>query len=137
MFTMLSHGLLTLYALLHLSCNDHLARSQASPYAGDKRNLSAPSAHQIQNPPYNPIPPARKTPQSTIIERIPTQRTRTGVAALEPLEQTARVEQVLARAAALAGQLLVRADDAVADGALGLALDGAVDVFAPGGQAVG
>ena len=44
---------------------------------------------------------------------------------------------MLARRAALLWQLAVAADDAVADGALGLALEGARDVAAEGGEAVG
>jgi hypothetical protein len=46
------------------------------------------------------------------------------------------MEQVLARAALFAGQLLVGADDGVADGALGLAFQGADDVAAPGDEAI-
>jgi hypothetical protein len=44
---------------------------------------------------------------------------------------------VLARRAALLRQLAVAADDAVADGALGLAFQGAGDVAAEGRDAVG
>ena len=47
------------------------------------------------------------------------------------------MEHVLARLAALGGELLVGADDGVADGALGLAFEGADDVPSPGGEAVG
>ena len=71
------------------------------------------------------------------VERIPAERARAGIARLEPLEQTAGVEHVLARRAALLRQLAVAADDAVADGALGLALHGARHVAAERGQAVG
>ena len=46
------------------------------------------------------------------------------------------MEQVLARAALFTGQLLVGADDGVADGALGLAFQGADDVAAPGDEAI-
>jgi hypothetical protein len=71
------------------------------------------------------------------IERIPAERARAGIAGLEPLEQTAGVEHVLASRAALLRQLAVAADDAVADGALGLALEGARDVAAERREAVG
>lgn len=47
------------------------------------------------------------------------------------------MEHVLAGRAALLRQLAVAADDAVADGALGLALEGARHVAPEGGQAVG
>ena len=47
------------------------------------------------------------------------------------------MEHVLASRAALLRQLAVAADDAVADGALGLALHGTRDVAAERGQAVG
>lgn len=66
------------------------------------------------------------------VERISTQRASARVARLEPLEQTARVEQVLACRAALRRKLLVAANDGVANGALGLAFEGASDVLAPG-----
>jgi len=46
------------------------------------------------------------------------------------------MEQVLARAALFAGQLLVSADDRVADGTLGLAFQGADDVAAPSNDAI-
>ena len=71
------------------------------------------------------------------IERIPAQRTRASIARLEPLEQTAGVVHVLARRAALLRQLAVAADDAVADSALGLALESAHDVAAERRHAVG
>lgn len=41
----------------------------------------------------------------TIVESVPTKRTRTSIASLEPLEQTRTVEQILASAAALTRQL--------------------------------
>ena len=47
------------------------------------------------------------------------------------------MEHVLASRAALLRQLAVAADDAVADRALGLALEGARDVAAEGRHAVG
>ena len=46
------------------------------------------------------------------------------------------MEGILARAAALVGQLLVGADDGVADCAFGLAFEGAEDVAAEGEEAV-
>ena len=46
------------------------------------------------------------------------------------------MEQILARAALFAGQLLVSADDRIADGALGLAFQGADDVAAPSDEAI-
>jgi hypothetical protein len=71
------------------------------------------------------------------IERIPAQRASARIARLEPLEQTAGVVHVLARRAALLRQLAVAADDAVADRALGLALECAHDVAAERRDAVG
>ena len=71
------------------------------------------------------------------IERIPAQRARARITRLEPLEQAARMEEVLARRTALRRQLLVARDDGVADRALGLALERTGDVLAPGGEAVG
>ena len=47
------------------------------------------------------------------------------------------MEHVLASRAALLRQLAVAADDAVTDGALGLALEGAGHVAAERGQAIG
>lgn len=75
-------------------------------------------------------------PSLAIIEIIPTQRTAARVAALEPPEQTAAMERVLARRALLARQLPVRAHDAVANGALRLALHGGRHVLPPGHQTV-
>ena len=71
------------------------------------------------------------------VERISAKRASAGIAGLEPLEQTAGVEHVLAGRAALLRQLAVAADDAVADGALGLALERARDVAAERRHAVG
>lgn len=50
------------------------------------------------------------------------------VAALEPAEQTNRMEGVLARCAALVGSLHVSRNDRVTDRTLALALQGALDV---------
>jgi hypothetical protein len=71
------------------------------------------------------------------IKRIPAQRASASIARLEPLEQTASMEHVLARRAALLRQLSVSADDAVANRTLGLAFEGAGDVAAERGDAVG
>ena len=76
-------------------------------------------------------------PPSIEIEWVPAQGTSTCIARLEPLEQTAGVVHVLARRAALLRQLAVAADNAVADRALGLALERARDVAAERGDAVG
>lgn len=46
------------------------------------------------------------------------------------------MEQLLARRAALRRQLFARADEGVADGALGLAFERARDVLTPGGETV-
>ena len=46
------------------------------------------------------------------------------------------MEEVLAGGTALVGKLFVRADDGVADCTFGLALHGALDVAAPGGEAI-
>ena len=70
------------------------------------------------------------------IKRIPTQRTSARIARLEPLEQTTRMEQMLACRTLLRRQLLVGADDGVADGAFGLAFESASDVLAPGCDAI-
>jgi hypothetical protein len=71
------------------------------------------------------------------IKRIPAQRTSTSVARLEPLEQTASMEHMLASRAALLRQLAVAADDTVANRTLGLAFESAGDVAAERGDAVG
>ncbi len=73
---------------------------------------------------------------SRIIEWVPTKRTAAGIAGLEPLVQTERMERILARAAALVGQLPVGADDGVADSAFGLALERAGHVAPEGDEAV-
>lgn len=66
------------------------------------------------------------------VKCIPTQRASTGIAALEPLEQTARVEQVLAGRTPLRWQLLRTTDDRVANGTLCLTFERAADVLPPG-----
>lgn len=62
------------------------------------------------------------------MKSIPTQRTTTRVAALEPSKQASRVKAVLARRALLLRRLHIRADDTVADGALALALQRTLDI---------
>ena len=71
------------------------------------------------------------------IERIPTQRTRAGIARLEPFEQAARVEQVLASRTALGWQLLVGTDDGVANRTLGVSFHCASHIPAPCAEAIG
>lgn len=87
-------------------------------------------------PPSSSTPLLRFSSPSPVVESIPTQRATTAITRLEPPEQTTAVKQILARAATLVRQLLVAADDGVADGALRLALHRALDVAAPGGEAV-
>ena len=94
------------------------------------------STPPIPIPPHNHIP-SNPHPLLIEVERIPAQRASARIARLEPLEQTAGVVHVLARWAALLRQLAVAADDAVADGALGLALERARDVAAERRHAVG
>lgn len=72
-----------------------------------------------------------------VVERVPAQGARATVAALEPPIQAARMEQVLARAAPLARELLVAADDRVTNRAFGLTFHGTDDVASEGGQTVG
>lgn len=88
-----------------------------------------PIPSHIQNPFHKPL--------LIEIKRIPAQRASARIARLEPLEQAAGVVHVLARRAALLRQLAVAADDAVADRAFGLALEGARDVATERGDAVG
>lgn len=72
----------------------------------------------------------------TIVERVSAKWARTGVASLEPLEKTRAVEQVLASAAALAGQLSVAGDDTVTNGTLGLPLECTGNIASPGCKTV-
>lgn len=103
--------------------------------------------HQSINPPTNslkhithhtsssyPPPPPGISPE--VIDGVPAQGARVLVAALEPLVEAGAVEEVLAGLAALVGHALVGADDAVADGALALALHGAHHVAAERHEAV-
>ncbi len=77
---------------------------------------------------------ARVSPE--VIDGVATQRARVLVAALEPLVQTGAVEEIAAGAAAFVGHALVRRDDGVANGALGLALERADHVAAEGDEPV-
>ena len=70
------------------------------------------------------------------MKSIPTQRAAVGVAALEPAEQTGGMKDVLAGRTLLIRGLHVGADDAVADGALGLALQGALDIASESDESV-
>lgn len=70
------------------------------------------------------------------MESIPTKRATARVAAPEPSKKATAVEHVPAGAAPLAGELAVGADHAVADGALGLALERGRHVASPGQQPV-
>lgn len=72
----------------------------------------------------------------TIVERVSAKWTSTRVTGLEPLEQTRAVEQVLASAATLAGQLSVARNDTVANGALRLSFESAGDIASPCGQTI-
>lgn len=73
---------------------------------------------------------------SYINEIVPAQRTSALVTALEPPEQTHRVECVLAGGASLVRSLHVRRDDGVADRALTLSLQSTLDVLPEGQQSV-
>lgn len=66
----------------------------------------------------------------TIIEWVSAEWTSALVAARKPLEEAARVEQILAGLAALIRHLLIRRYDGVTNRALGLSLESADDVFA-------
>jgi hypothetical protein len=58
----------------------------------------------------------------TIVKWISAQRTRRLVTTCKPLEQTARMEKILASLATLIWHLLVGRNDRVADGTFGVAL---------------
>lgn len=77
-----------------------------------------------------------QAPCSVEVERVPTKRTCARITGLEPFEQAAGVEEVLARRASLGWELFVCADNRVADGTLCLALERSSYVLAPGGEAV-
>lgn len=70
------------------------------------------------------------------MECIPAKRAAARVAALEPPKEATAVEHVPTGAATLAGELPVGPDHAVADGALGLALERGRHVASPGQQPV-
>lgn len=71
-----------------------------------------------------------------IYKLVATQRAGTLVAALEPPEETHRVEGVLASGASLIRRLHVRRDHRVTDGTFALALQRALHVLAEGHQSV-
>ena len=87
----------------------------------------------------NSHPSQTQTHAQSLIEikRIPAKRTSASIARLEPLEQTASMVHMLASRTALLRQLLVAADNAVANRTLGLALESARDVAAERRDAVG
>lgn len=70
------------------------------------------------------------------MKSVPTQRTTTRVAAPEPPKQTNRMKGILARGTLLIRRLHIRADDGVTDGALALALQGALDVASERQQSI-
>ena len=70
------------------------------------------------------------------MKRIPTQRTTTRVAALEPPIQAAPVKHVPTRSTPLTWQLLLRTNHAVADTALGLPLQCGRHVLSPSHQSL-
>lgn len=84
---------------------------------------------------YLHIPPPFRI-RTQIVDGVSAERTRVLVAGLEPLVQTSPVEEVLAGPALLVGHLLIAADDAVADGTLGLTFHGANDVASESCQTV-
>lgn len=81
-------------------------------------------------------PPPRPRIGAEVVDGVPAQGAGVLVAALEPLVQAGAVEEVLAGLAALVGHALVGAYDAVADGALALALHRADHVAPERHQAV-
>jgi len=120
------------YHIYVMSINHMLASFAQQRHTISHRVVTSPGNH-ISSHPHTPYP--QQLPIE--IERIPAQRTSASIARLEPLEQTAGVVHVLARRAALLRQLAVAADDAVADGALRLALESTHDVAAERRHAVG
>ena len=73
---------------------------------------------------------------SYINKVVPAQRTSALVTALEPPEQTDRVECVLAGGTSLVRSLHVRRYDGVTDRALALPLQGTLDILPEGQQSV-
>lgn len=71
-----------------------------------------------------------------IYKVVAAQRAGALVAALEPAEQTNRVERVLARCAALVRSLHIGRDHRVADRTLALALQSTLDVASEGEQPI-
>ena len=80
--------------------------------------------------------PISSTEASIETERIPAKRTSAGIARLEPLSQTARVEHVLASRTFLVRDLLVRADNRVTNGTFCLAFHCSCCVSSPCREAV-
>ena len=72
----------------------------------------------------------------TIVKCISTKRTATRIAALEPLEQTPAMEQILASPTPLTRQLLVRPNNTIANRTLALPFQRSLDVLPPSRQAV-
>jgi hypothetical protein len=77
------------------------------------------------------FPPSLRI-RAQIINRISAQWASILVATLEPLVQTSTMEEVLAGAASLVRHCLVTANDAIANGALGLALESTANVALKG-----
>ena len=75
-------------------------------------------------------------PCLAIIEIVPTQRATARIATLEPPEQAAAMERVLARGALLTRQLPIGTNDTVANRALRLPLHRRRDIFPPRHQTI-
>jgi len=73
---------------------------------------------------------------SSIVEVIPTQRTTTAVAALEPPEQADRVKRVLASPTLLVRRLHVGTNDTIADSTLGLTFQCTLNIASESDQAL-
>lgn len=76
---------------------------------------------------------SRSTSHLVIVIRLSTQRTSARITALEPLEQTLVVEDLLAGRAALRGKFSRFVDDGIANCTLDVAFEGAGYIFAPCG----
>lgn len=71
-----------------------------------------------------------------ILERIPAKRTSILVTRRKPLEQTIRVEQVLAGHASLIGDLLGRTNNRIADGTFRMTIQGSSNILAESHKAI-